>query len=73
MSWKEILPAEFGKYEYLQIDENWGEPQRKPLEVGHRYYCANVDKNRFGRKPKVLFELDLDKNVWIECGELVRK
>lgn len=71
--WKEILPAEFGKYEYLQIDENWGEPQRKPLEQGKRYYCANVDKNRFGRKPKVIFELDLDKNVWIERGELVRK
>lgn len=71
--WKEILPAEFGKYEYLQIDEDWGEPQRKPLEVGHRYYCANVDKNRFGRKPKVLFELDLDKNIWIEKGELIRK
>lgn len=71
--WKEIYPAEFGKYEYLHIDEDWGSPQRKPLEVGHRYYCANVDKNRFGRKPKVLFELDLDKNIWVERGELVRK
>lgn len=73
MLFKEILANEFSRYEYLQVDEDWGEPQRKPLQEGHRYYCCNVDKNRFGRKPKVLFELDLDKNTWRECGELVRK
>lgn len=70
---KEILPSEFGKYNYLQIDDDWGEPIKKPLQEGHRYYCCNVNKNRFGRKPKVLFELDLDTNEWIEVGELVRK
>ena len=48
-----------------------GEKHR--LVEGHRYYACNVDKNRFGRKPKVIFELDLDKNTWFELGELVRK
>lgn len=70
---KEILASEYNRYEYLKTDEDWGKPQHKPLEIGHRYYCANVDKNRFGRKPKVLFELDLDRNTWNELGELVRK
>ena len=70
---KEILPSEFKKYGYLKVDEEWGEAQVKPLLEGHRYYCCNVDKNRFGRKPKVIFELDLDTNEWIEIGELVRK
>lgn len=70
---KEILATEYNKYEYIKVDDEWGEPHRKPLEQGKRYYCCNVDKNRFGKKPKVLFELDLDKNVWIERGELVRK
>ena len=70
---KEILASEFKKYGYLQIDENWGEAQVKLLQDGHRYYCCNVDKNRFGRKPKVLFELNLDTNTWTELGELVRR
>lgn len=70
---KEILPSEFKKYGYLKVDEEWGEAQVKPLLEGHRYYCGNVDKNRFGRKPKVVFDLNLDTNEWIEVGELVRK
>lgn len=70
---KEILPAEFKKFGYLKVDEEWGDPQTKPLQDGKRYYCCNVDKNRFGRKPKVIFELNLNTNVWTEIGELVRK
>lgn len=70
---KEILPSEFKKYGYLQADDNWGEAQIKPLIEGHRYYACVTDKNRFGRKVKVIFELDLDKNIWCEIGELVRK
>ena len=32
-----------------------------------------TDKNRFGRKSKLLFEVELDLNTWYEIGELVRK
>jgi hypothetical protein len=70
---KEILPNEFKKYGYINVDDEWGKPVVHDLIEGHRYYCCNVDKNRFGRKPKVLFELNLDTNEWIEIGELIRK
>lgn len=43
------------------------------LKVGKRYYVGNVDKNRFGCKKKVVFEVDLDLNTWYEVGELRRK
>ena len=70
---KEILPSEFKKYGYIKTDEDWGDPIIKPLQEGHRYYCCNIDKNRFGRKTKVLFEINLNTNIWTEVGELVRK
>ena len=70
---KEIMPAEFKKYNYLKFNEDWGDPAPKQLQEKHRYYCCNVDKNRFGRKCKLLFELNLDTNIWTELGELVRK
>lgn len=41
--------------------------------VNKRYYIGNVDKNRFGQKKKLLFELNLDTNVWVELGEAVKK
>ena len=45
----------------------------KDLDIKKRYYCGCVDKNRFGRRTKLLFELDLDLNTWTELGELVKK
>lgn len=73
MLFKEIMPSEYGKYEYLKDDEDWGEPQHKPLEQDKRYYVLNMDKNRFNKKVKLLLELNLDRNIWIEKGVLVRK
>lgn len=70
---KEIPPADFYKYRYIQTDEKWGKETECELKAGKRYYVANVDKNRFGCKKKVLFEVDLDFNTWIEVGELKRK
>jgi hypothetical protein len=32
-----------------------------------------VDKNRSGRKTAVLMEVDLDKNIWLERGEVFKK
>lgn len=73
MLFKEIMPSEYSKYEYLKDDKDWGEPQRKPLEQDKRYYVLNMDKNRFNKKVKLLLELNLDTNVWVEKGILVRK
>ena len=70
---KEINSGDFHKYRYVQHDEQWGKDIECELKVGKRYYVANVDKNRFGCKKKVLFEVDLDLNTWVEVGELRRK
>lgn len=70
---KEISPNDFHKYRYVQHNEKWGKDAECELQAGKRYYAANVDKNRFGCKKKVIFEVDLDLNTWVEVGELRRK
>lgn len=70
---KEISPNDFYKYRYIQHDEEWGNDIECELKSGKRYYIANTDKNRFGCKKKVVFEVDLNLNTWIEVGELKRK
>lgn len=70
---KEIQAHEKSKYAYLQHDEDWGNDVECPLKDDKRYYIMNVDKNREGFKPKVVFEVDLDRNTWYEKGRLVVK
>lgn len=70
---KEINKNDYFKYQYLSYTNDWGEPILHDLKQDKRYYCGCVDKNRAGRKPKVLIEVDLDYNTWIEVGELVRR
>lgn len=70
---KEINPKDFYKYRYIQHDEDWGDDVECELQTGKRYYVANTDKNRFGCRKKVIFEVNLDLNTWIEVGELKRK
>lgn len=69
---KEIPKSEFHKFGYITTTD-WGTNTVHQLEENKRYYCAVCDKNRFGRKPRLLFEVDLDYNVWLEVGELVKK
>ena len=69
---KEIPKQEFHKYGYI-TSSDWGTNTVHNLDVEKRYYCCVTDKNRFGRKSKLLFEVDLDLNTWYEIGELVRK
>ena len=70
---KEIPHSMFHRYGYLYNDADWGDPVVRDLDVNKRYYIGNVDKNRFGQKKKLLFELNLDTNVWVELGEAVKK
>lgn len=70
---KEIKANDFHKYRYIQHDEKWGKDVECELKAGHRYYIANVGKNRFGRRTKIVFDVNLDYNTWLECGELIRK
>ena len=69
---KEIPKQEFHKYGYI-TSSDWGTNTIHDLDVDKRYYCCVTDKNRFGRKVKLLFEVDLDLNIWIEIGELIKK
>ena len=70
---KEISVGDFHKYCYVQHDAEWGKDVECELKVGKRYYVGNVEKNRFGHRKKVIFEVDLDLNTWYEVGELRRK
>ena len=71
---KEIPKKMYHKYYYKKADDpDWGERGKHDLDLNKKYYCGNVDKNRFGKKLKLLFEVDLDRNIWIEVGELERK
>lgn len=74
---KQIDPKDYGKYKYLSkstaADADWGTPTPKPLSPEKKYMIFNTDKNRLGAKKKIVFEVDLDRNVWIELGELQRE
>lgn len=70
---KEISPNEKGKYQYLQASQDWGSPVAIDLDENKRYYSCVIDKNRDGDKKKVVFELNLNLNTWIEKGELIPK
>ena len=46
----------------------WFNAKTKELDKNKRYYFCKVDKNRAGTKPNVMFEVDLDLNIWKELG-----
>lgn len=73
---KPISPEKYGYYQFTKHNPpDWGgdipgckiEPRK-----GYQYYGFIVDKNRGGRKPKLIYEVDLNRNIWTELGELER-
>lgn len=66
--------GELNDIDNLSGDADWGsglvDIHKKP---GKRYYVFNVDKNRDGEKRRVLLEIDLNLNTWVELGEVFRK
>ena len=68
---KQINNQTYAMYEYTldEASEDYHDLE-KPTELNTRYYACVVDKNRAGPKPKVLFRLNLDYNVWEEVGFL---
>lgn len=69
---KHLRKDEYNKYYYTSISD-WGEPEQHDLNLSKRYVIFIVDKNRTGRKTAILMEIDLDKNTWVEVGEVFRK
>lgn len=58
-------------YNYSIYNEDWG--GEMPLQNNKLYYGLKLDKNRAGTKGQVLcHEVDLDLNVWKECGLLLK-
>lgn len=70
---KEINKRKFNRYQYLATNLDWGEPSLHDLDESKRYGVAVIDKNRFGDKKKLVFEFDLNKNIWVELGEMFSK
>lgn len=75
-----IKPIKYEKYGYYtytkRVPKDWGEdvPDCKLTpHKGKYYYMFVVDKNRGGNKPKLIFEVDLNRNVWTELGEMERR
>lgn len=69
---KEVPKSDFHKYGYI-TNSDWGVGTVHDLDQSKRYYCGVTDKNRFGSRKKLLFEVNLDYNTWFELGEIVRK
>lgn len=63
---KEISKEDYNCYNYIKDNEN----TPIHLDTSKRYYLCNIDKNRNGEKPQLIFEVNLDYNTWIELGKL---
>ena len=71
---KQIMREDLDKYEYSleEVDTKFYD-LKKYDDPDERYYACVVDKNRAGAKPKLLFNLNLAYNRWIELGYLKLK
>lgn len=73
---KRINIDEYHQYQYMawDIDEQWGEQIPQDLDPGKKYFSLKIDKNRLGDKDKImLFEYNLDYNIWNNVGYIVKK
>ena len=68
---KQIHKEDYGKYEYSlnEVDDKFFDIKDYD-DPDERYYACVVDKNRAGAKPKLLFNLNLAYNRWVELGYL---
>ena len=71
---KQIMRDDLDKYEYSleEVDTKFFD-LKKYKDPDERYYACVIDKNRAGAKPKLLFNLNLAYNRWVELGFLKLK
>ena len=71
---KRITPEEYSGLQYTAYNDDWGEEVLYDLDPKKSYFGLRIDKNRVNRKGDVLlYEYNLDLNVWSNIGELVKK
>lgn len=71
---KALNKEDYHKYQYISINDEWGEPIPNDLDLSKEYFAIVVDKNRGGNKKFIpLFEINLDYNIWYEVGYLIKK
>lgn len=75
---KKIALEEYSKYQYEPynevLDDSWGEPVPVDLNPQKKYFGVKIDKNRLGERGHVmLFEYDLNYNIWNNIGILKKK
>lgn len=69
---KRLNIDDYHKYKYIPIG-CWGESCYENLNPNKTYYGVKVDKNRGGNKNGImLFDVDLDYNIWQNIGALVK-
>ena len=68
---KQIHKENYKNYEYSlnEVDDKFFNLKDYD-DPDERYYACVVDKNRAGAKPKLLFNLNLAYNRWVELGYL---
>jgi replicative DNA helicase len=76
---KEIDKDKFGIYRYYPNSKNsigdtstMAQPLPESKNPADRLYAFIVNKNRAGKKDKILFKVNLDENTWESLGLLVR-
>lgn len=71
---KRIQPEEYGGCQYVAYSDDWGDEVTYDLDPKKKYFGLRIDKNRLSEKDKVLlFEYDLNLNVWKNIGLLIKK
>jgi hypothetical protein len=71
---KRITAEEYDNYQYEAYDDSWGDNVIYDLDKNKRYFSLKIDKNRLGDKDKImLFEYNLDYNIWDNIGYIVKK
>jgi len=65
---------DYGKYVYKPFDDTVRWSEYETLDPLKTYYGAKIDKNRAADKSKLLlFEVNLDYNIWNNVGVLMKK
>lgn len=73
---RKLKREEYDSCSYITCDPDgqWGDHVEESLDMKKEYFAIKIDKNRIGRRADIiLFEINLDINLWNCIGYLVKK